>query len=465
MDFKLPDIGEGVHEGELVKWLVKEGDQVKVDQPIVEVMTDKATVEIPTSVAGTVGKLMAKEGEIVKVGQTLMVIQESGAKGATTSTTPTTSQAQTRPQVTTPSASQAATSPVMQTSATARANVSQQQASAVSSPVSSPVSSSVSSPVSSPGNVLATPATRRLARDLNIDLTQISATGPNGRVTKEDVQNFAGATAAGPQLPVQRMSGTISAPATTRPQQTTKAPSPLIQGQRETLIPFRGIRKKISEAMTKSRFTIADFTYVDECDISELVQFRNDAKETAAKDGVKLTYMPFIVKAIVRALKEYPYMNSELDEAGGNIILKNYYNIGIAVDTEQGLIVPVVKNADQKGILDIAREIQHLSEKARSGKLTLEDLKGSSFSITNSGNIGGIMATPVINYPEAAIFGVHKISRKPIVKKINGKDEIVVADVIYLSVAVDHRIVDGAMAARFMNVVIEYLSNPKKLLL
>ncbi len=454
MELKLPDIGEGVHEGELVKWLVKVGDSIKVDQPIIEIMTDKATVEIPSPFAGVVQKTHCKEGDIIKVGQVIITYDAAGA----TTSAPATAKAAPTPSAV-PNKTSGTVAPVA---------MSAKPATQVAPAPARTQNTQSTSFTATPGNVMATPATRRLARDLGIDLTQITPTGPNGRVTKEDVQKFSGAVAAGPQMPVQSRGGYSSQAPVSAPQPTTmkiQTPSPLVPGQRETLIPFRGIRRKIAEAMTKSRSTIADFTYVDECDISELVAFRKEAKADAEKMGVKLTYMPFIVKAVIQGLKEFPYMNSELDEANGNIILKNYYNIGMAVDTEQGLIVPVIKDADKKSVLQIAHETQVLSEKARTGKLSVDDLRGGTFSITNAGTIGGMLATPVINFPEVAIFGVHKISKRPIVKTINGKDEIVIADMIWLSVAIDHRIVDGAMGARFMNVVMDYLSNPKKLIL
>jgi pyruvate dehydrogenase E2 component (dihydrolipoamide acetyltransferase) len=300
--------------------------------------------------------------------------------------------------------------------------------------------------------VLATPATRRLARDLGVDLTQVPATGPQGRVTKEDVQRFAGASAAGPQVPVQT-------PATRAPIAPPRGPA--LTGERETLVPFRGIRRKIAEAMSHSRTVIPEFTYVDECDVSELVAFRKEAKALAERQGVKLTYLPFIAKAMVQGLKEFPTLNASLDEAGGNVVIKNYYNIGIAVDTEQGLVVPNVKDVDRKSILEIASEITDLADKARKGQLSREDMQGGTITITNPGPIGGLISAPVINWPEVAILGVHKVVRRPIVKN----DQIVPADMIYFSLAVDHRVVDGATAARFMNVVMEYLANPKKLML
>lgn len=458
MDFKLPDIGEGVHEGELVRWLVKEGDSVGVDQPIVEIMTDKATVEIPTPHAGKVQKLMAKEGDMIKVGQTIMTLGEgAGAAASAPSAQPAAAKpaapAMTAPK---PSAPALGARPAMPAAAPSRPTA-PMQAKAASPTMSAPSAVSSASYMASPGQVLATPATRRLARDLGVDLTQVPATGPHGRVTKEDVQQFVGATAAGPQMPVHTPGYA--------PMYTPSTGGHGSAGPRETLIPFRGIRRKISEAMVRSRHTIADFSYVDECDISELVAFRKESKAYAEKLGVKLTYMPFICKAVVQGLKAFPKMNSVLDEQGGNIIVKNYYNLGIAVDTEDGLVVPVVKDIDRKSIVQIAKEMQELADKARHKKLSLEDMQGGTFTITNAGNIGGMLATPIINYPEMGIFGVHKISRRPVVRNVNGKEEIAIGDVIWLSVSVDHRVVDGADAARFMNIVMDYLANPKKMLL
>lgn len=448
MEFKLPDIGEGVHEGEIVRWLVKEGDSVAVDQPLVEIMTDKATVEIPTSTAGTVTKLAAKPGDIVKVGQTILTM-EAGAGASAPA--PAAAKA--------PAPAPKAPTPPPRQAAPARAAVpAPRQPMAAPAPrPQAPVAATAPMPtqqeafVATPGNVMATPATRRLARDLGIDLTQVQATGPNGRVTKEDVQKFSGASAAGPAVP-----------ASARAPMAPRAPRPVPTGERETLIPFRGIRRKISEAMTISRTTIPEFTLVDEVDVTELVALRKELKESAEKRGVKLTYLPFIVKALIQGLREYPQLNSQLDEQGGHIIQKNYYNIGIAVDTEQGLMVPNIKNADQKSIVEIAAEISDLAERARIGKLSLDEMRDATFTITNPGPIGGLFTAPVINYPEVAILGVHKIVKRPV---FDEKGQVKPADMMYLSMCVDHRVVDGATAVRFLNTTMSYLSDPRKLLL
>lgn len=457
MEFKLPDIGEGVHEGEIVRWLVKEGDSVAVDQPLVEIMTDKATVEIPTSTAGKVTKLSAKPGDIVKVGQTILTMDAGAgasapaaqapapAPAAKAPTPPPRAAAPTRPPAPAPRQQMAAPAPRPQ------ANTGSARASGAHDAATAPMPTQQEAYVATPGNVMATPATRRLARDLGIDLTQVPATGPNGRVTKEDVQKFSGASAAGPAMP-----------ASARAPMAPKAPRPVPTGERETLIPFRGIRRKISEAMVISRTTIPEFTLVDEVDVTELVKLRKELKESAEKRGVKLTYLPFIVKALVQGLRAYPSLNSQLDEQGGNIIQKNYFNIGIAVDTEQGLMVPNIKNADQKSIVEIAAEISDLAERARIGKLALDEMRDATFTITNPGPIGGLFTAPVINYPEVAILGVHKIVKRPV---FDDNGQVKPADMMYLSICVDHRVVDGATGVRFLNTVMSYLSDPRKLLL
>jgi pyruvate dehydrogenase E2 component (dihydrolipoamide acetyltransferase) len=404
-EFHLPDIGEGVAEGEVVKWLVKEGAEVEENQPLVEIMTDKVNVEIPSPKKGTVLKLMAKEGEVVKVGQTLLVIGEKGEQTVTTTSTPLTAEA-----------------PM---SAPAKAQV-----------VTSAPSVSVARRSQ---EILATPATRKLARDLGVDLSLLQGTGSGGRITDEDVQRFKKSAV--------------------RP--VTVAVPTLGKAGGEERIPLRGIRRKIAERMVKSKHTAAHVTHVDEVDMTEIVQLREKSKESAEKRGVKLTYLPFIIKALIPALKQYPYANATLDDESEEIILKKYYNIGIATNTEQGLIVPVVRDADHKSITQLADEIARLSERARAGELTLDEIQGSTFTMTNVGSIGGVFATPIINYPEVAILGVHKITKRPVVRD----NQIVIRDMTYLSLSFDHRVLDGALAAEFMNVIKQYLEDPKLLLL
>ena len=408
-EFRLPDIGEGVAEGEVVKWLVKEGEEVKENQPLVEIMTDKVNVEIPSPKKGTVQKCMAKEGEIVKVGQVLIVI----AEGEPTSASPTV--------------------PTTKLSPPTPAKV--------ITPTAKPQEISTAPPQQAlqPREILATPATRKLARDLGVDLSLVQGTGRGGRVTDEDVERF------------KQLGRTAAAVAVT------------VTGPRgvEERVPLRGIRRKVAEHMAKSKSTAAQVTHVDEVDMTEVVQLREKAKASAEKRGAKLTYLPFIIKALIPALKQYPYLNATLDDEKSEIVLKKYYNIGMATDTEQGLVVPVIKDAEHKSITQLAAEISALSEKARAGQLALNEIQGSTFTITNVGGIGGVFATPIINYPEVAILGVHKITKRPVVKD----NQIVVRDMTYLSLSFDHRVLDGAMAAYFLNAVKQYLEDPKLLLL
>jgi pyruvate dehydrogenase E2 component (dihydrolipoamide acetyltransferase) len=402
-EFRLPDVGEGVAEGEVVKWLVKEGEEVKENQPLVEIMTDKVNVEIPSPKRGTILKLMAKEGEVVKVGQSLLAI---GEKSEQQSPLPTAQPLPPKPS----QPKQPHVVPSLATKTTEKLH-----------------------------EILATPATRKLARDLGVDLSLVQPTGPGGRITDGDVQRL-------------KQLGTVVAPVAVQ-----------ASGRRgvEERIAFRGVRRKVAEHMVKSKTTAAQVTHVDEIDMTEIVQLREKAKAAGEKRGVKLTYLPFIIKALVPVLKQYPYFNAALDEEKAEIVLKKYYNIGIATDTEQGLVVPVLKDAEHKSITQLSAEIASLSEKARGGHLALQEVQGGTFTITNVGGIGGVFATPIVNYPEVAILGVHKITKRPVVKD----GQIVIRDMTYLSLSFDHRVLDGAMAARFVTAIKEYLEDPKLLLL
>jgi pyruvate dehydrogenase E2 component (dihydrolipoamide acetyltransferase) len=408
MELKLPDLGEGVMEGEIVKWHIKPGDTVKEDQPVLEIMTDKATVEIPTKFSGKVGELIGKEGDIVKVGAVIMRLE-----GATKS------------------------SEAAKPAPAAKAAPAPAAAPAARAPAPAP-----SAPMQSRNaDAQAAPAVRKLAREKGVDIGSVRGTGPHGRVLLEDVQNFRGGAGGAPSF----SRGT--------------------PGQRnEERVPVRGLRRKIAEKMALSMHTVANFSYVEECDITELVEFRQKLKPMGEKMGAKMTYMPFIVKAVAVGLKEFPDLNATLLEENGHpteIIYKKYYNIGMAVDTEEGLTVPVLKDVDCKGLWELASEIQELGKKARDKKLAVHDLQEGTFTISNAGNIGGLFAPPIINYPEVAIMGVHQIKRRPMVIG----EEIRIRDVMYLSLSLDHRVVDGAVAARFMNRVVALLQDPKLLLM
>jgi len=393
-EFKLPDLGEGVAEGEILKWMVKEGDPVREDQPLVEVMTDKVNVQIPAPRSGRVARISVREGEVAKVGQTIVVIAQEGG-----------------------------------TQAPQPATV-QRQVAAVEVSGPKPISPEAS-------GVLAPPATRRLARELGVDIGSVRGTGPAGRVTDDDVRRAASGTArvAPTTVQLQRPSGP------------------------EEQIPLRGIRKTIADRMAKSRATTAQVTHVDEVDMTEVVKLRESLKGKAEGMGVKLTYLPIIIKATIPALKEFPYVNSSLDDQAGNIVLKRFYNFGIATDTEQGLLVPVVKDADKKDIFALAAEIERLADSARRGQLSLDDVRGATFTMTNVGAIGGLFATPLINLPEVAIMGVHKITKRAVVR--DGRIEA--RDMMYVSLSFDHRVFDGAYAARFTSRVIETLQDSKRL--
>ncbi|MGZ3670604.1 MAG: dihydrolipoamide acetyltransferase family protein [Bdellovibrionota bacterium] len=410
MDLKLPDLGEGVMEGEIVKWHVKPGDTVKEDQVVLEVMTDKATVEIPAKAGGIVGELVFKEGETAKVGQVMMRLEGStGGKAAAA-----------------PAAKAAAPAPAKAVPAPAKPAV-------AAAPAPRPAAIVNQDPQ-------AAPAVRAAAREKGINLATIRGTGPNGRILLDDLASGGGGSAV-----AFSQGGT--------------------RGQRtEERVPVRGLRKKIAEKMALSMHTVANFAYVEECDMTELVEFRTKLKPVAEKMGTKISYLPFIVKACSIGLKEFPALNASLIEEGGHmteIVYKKYYNIGIAVDTEDGLTVPVVKDADCKGIWELSRDIVELGEKARQKKLALHDLQEGTFTISNAGNIGGLFAPPIINYPEVAIMGVHQMRKRPMV--VDG--EIKIRDIIYLSLSLDHRVVDGAVAARFMNRVVGLLQDPKMLMM
>ncbi len=415
-EFKLPDLGEGLTEGEIVKWLVKVGDSLEEGQTFVQVETDKAVIEIPSPKKGVVLQILAKEGEAVQVGQIIVVIGEPGEK------------------------IEPAAEPKRVEKPASVGVVGELEEAAEEVEESVPKRPPEPSPAKV--EVLATPAVRKLAKELKVELSGLEGSGPRGRITKEDVQKAAEGKEEAPAVEVKAarkydMYGFIER------------------------VPLRGMRKTIAKAMAKSKSTAAHVTTIDEADITNLVILREKEKDRAAKRGIHLTYMPFLIKAAVAALEEHPFLNASLEDETGEIILKKYFNIGVAVDTKDGLMVPVVKNAKEKSILTLADELVKLSEKARERTIDLADLKGGTFTITNYGAVGGIYGSPIINHPEVAILGVGKILEKPVV--IDGKIEI--RKVLPLSLSFDHRVIDGAEAARFMNTVIDHLEDPDLILL
>ena len=452
-EFKLPDIGEGIAEGEIVSWKVKAGQAVKEEDEFVEVMTDKATVTITVPFTGVIAELRCKEGDVVPVGSTIAVI-DAGAAGGTAPAKPAAAPAPVAPPA-----------PVAKPATPAPAPVAAPKPVAIPTPPPVPAAPApaVAAPAafvqSSPGKVLAAPATRRRARELGIDLAAVAATGPRGRVTNDDLAavGSSGTTSA----PAARGAAPAAAGAPGAKVFAPIAIPPAPAGRSEERVPFRGLRRKIAEAMTRSKYTATHFTYVDDIDVTELVKIRGEAKKAFADKGVNITYLPFVMKAIVAAMREFPMMNSSLDEVTNELVIKKYYNFGIATDTDNGLIVPVVKDVDRKSVGELAKDIQDLAARTRDGKVTVDDLTGGTFTITNAGNIGGLFATPVINFPEVAIMGVHAIKDAAIVKD----GQIVAGKKMYLSVSIDHRLVDGATGARWMNVVKDHLEQPYRLLL
>jgi pyruvate dehydrogenase E2 component (dihydrolipoamide acetyltransferase) len=392
-EFRLPDIGEGVAEGEVVRWMVKEGDSIAEDQPMVEVMTDKATVEIGSPRAGRVAKRMFAEGERCPVGKVLIVIDVEGEAGQPAKPNPT-------------------------TPATAPAAPRAEQAAKTGDGAASGEA------------VLATPATRKLARDIGVDIRGVTGSGRAGRITSDDV----------------RAHGEGVAPV---------APAPRIQTD-GVRIPFRGLRKKIAETLVRSKQTAPHVTYVEEIDCTELVALRATLNK---RGGEKLSFLPFIIRATIAALKKFPQMNAMLDEAGGEIIQWSSFHIGLATATENGLIVPVIRDADRKSLAELGRDIERLAEATRTGKATRDELMGSTFTITSLGALGGVMATAIINPPEVAILGVHRIAKRPAVVG----DQIVIRDLMNLSLSFDHRVVDGFDAAQFVAEIKRALEAPAPL--
>ncbi len=441
-EFRLPDIGEGVTEGEIVGWLVKPGDRVVENQDMVEVMTDKATVTIGAPKSGRVAELKGGVGDTIPVGEVMIVLELGVPEEPLDAPAPTPApvKAPTAAPAAAPKAPSLDEGPVASACGDIKTSL----------PGVELANRGAPSGDASEERPLAAPATRRLARELGVDLRSVPASGKGGRLTREDVE----------AAHARRSEAPAAAPATAAPAAAQK-PLVLARGADEERVAIRGLRKRISENMARSKRTAAHFTYVDECDVTALKAFRERLAPHAEQRGQKLTYLPFIVKAVVRALKRNPKLNSLVDDAANEIVLKKTHDLGIAVSTEAGLIVPVLRDADKKSVLEVAADVQRLGEAARSGKIAPEDLGGSSFTITSLGKLGGLFATPVINYPEVAILGVHEIKRKPVVRG----DEIVIGEVMLLSLSFDHRIIDGDVGAAFAKDIIAALEEPDLLVL
>lgn len=449
-EFKLPEIGEGVVEGEIVRWHKQPGDAVQANEALVEVMTDKATIEVPSPIAGTIRELLVQVGDICAIDQVIAILAPGAAAAET------------------------------------------------SAPAAAPAEAAAPARAASSGPVLATPAARALARESGIDLAGLPV-DERGRITKSDVMRAKDSVAGAAELyagtgvkgqvpepraaPVAEAAPVYTSPVPAKPAAPAPAkaepakpaaPAPAKPARPaapahaaepaagDDVIPFRGMRRRIAEGMVRSYTTAVHYTYVETVNVSKLVRLRAEAKAAAAEQGVSLTFLPFIVKAAVHALKKFPIVNAELDEAGARILLKKRYNIGIAAATDQGLMVPVVHAADRLSILDIGREIARLGEAARTGACTREELTGGTFTISSLGNIGGLLATPILNFPEVGILGVHAIRKVPIV---DDRDNIVVGHQMNLSASFDHRVVDGFEGASFLQEVRRFLEDPNLLLL
>ncbi|ELY45275.1 dihydrolipoamide acetyltransferase family protein [Natronorubrum sulfidifaciens] len=522
-EFELPDVGEGVAEGELVSWLVDAGDAVSEDQPVAEVETDKALVEVPSPVNGTVRELHVEEGEIVPVGTVIISFNVEGEDDLE-------------------AVSDTSGEPAEDADAGEPADGSDS------------VGADVDVVETPEDRVFAPPRARRMAREEGIDLSSLEGSGPGGRITAADVRAVARGDADSEQATVEPTptdattaddssaadvaaaeaeqpaetaveppagtdsadrETTLAAPATRRiaqeegvdidavpateerdgeafvtpeavqeyaaaQQRTQEADTAALEagepvgekgaefapGERERREPFRGVRKTIADAMVESKYSAPHVTHHDEVDVTALVETREDLKSRAEEQGIRLTYMPFIMKAVVAALQEYPEMNAVIDEDADEIVYRDYYNIGIATATDVGLMVPVLEDADEKGLLQLSSEMNELVQKARERTISPDELQGSTFTITNVGGIGGEYATPVINYPEAGILAIGEIKRKPrVVTDDEGTESIEPRSVLTLSLSFDHRLIDGAVGAQFTNTVMEYLENPSLLLL
>ncbi|SFR32942.1 dihydrolipoamide acetyltransferase family protein [Halorubrum sodomense] len=550
-EFKLPDVGEGVAEGELVSWLVAPGDRVEEDQPVAEVETDKALVEVPSSYDGTVEELFAEEGEMVPVGDVIIsfrVDEEGDAEAGASDDADSAAASDSEPDATADEADASAGD---------------------TAPDAEPAAES--EPDTPSGRTFAPPSARRLARELGVDVAAVDGSGPGGRVTEADVRAHAegGAAASGggsdgdaptPRpAPTDTGSGerksavskrgsadsaagaggdapepagretTLATPATRKvarerdvdlddvptdetrdgeafvtaeavnayadalesPAEPTAEPEPVdaepadaeatpepaataaaaasgtasTERDGDETVPYRGVRRTIGKQMERSKFTAPHVTHHDTAEVDALVEAREELKPKAEARGVKLTYMPFVMKAIVAGLKAHPYLNSELREDEEEIVLRREYNLGIAVATDAGLMVPVVDDVDEKGLFELADEVNDLAARARERKLKPDEMKGGTFTITNFGAIGGEYATPIINYPETAILGLGAIEERPVVREgADGDSEVVPAPTLPLSLSIDHRVVDGAIAAEFANTVMEQLEHPLLLL-
>jgi pyruvate dehydrogenase E2 component (dihydrolipoamide acetyltransferase) len=449
-EFKLPDLGEGIHEGEILKWHVAEGDPIRADEPLVDVETDKAAVTIPSPKTGRVVRTVGQPGDTVHVGQVIAVIDEGGGAATTTA----------------PAAAAPPPAPATTTAAT--------PAAPAAPSAGSPAATTASAGGARRGPVPAAPATRRLARELGVDLERVPPSGAGGRVTPEDVQRFAagGAPRVAAAPAPTPTAGAGAAPDRTRDEDAGRAAAGIPYLEVEPLPDFAAfgpvteeplvsIRRKVARKMVTSAIVVPHVAHMDEADVTALEDFRRAQRERrAGEPGGKLTLLAFVVRAVVDALKRFPAFNASVDPFRGLLVYKRYYHLGIAADTGRGLVVPVLHDADRRSLLGLAAGIEELALRAKEGKLEVADLRGGTFTITNIGAIGGTGMVPLINYPEAGILGMGRVQERPVVRD----GQIVVRRLLPLTLSFDHRVADGGDAARFVNHVVRLLGDPAALL-
>jgi pyruvate dehydrogenase E2 component (dihydrolipoamide acetyltransferase) len=419
--FRLPDVGEGIAQADIVEYLVGIGDLVRADQPVVRVETDKAVVELPSPVAGRVVEIPFKPGETANVGDPLLIIE---AEGQSVSASPSV--------------------------ATGSDSQSWSEEGKTRHPVLDQPISPSSPTASGTSRVLATPHTRRLARELTVNIAAVKGSGSHGRITDEDVRNAASEVST----------ALLKAPTAAAVQAPSTAGFSFEKYGPTRRVPLKGVRKRIAEVMVRSVSTIPHVTHFDEADVTELMHVVEREKALAESRKIRLTILSFLAKAAAASLKVYQVLNSSLDEETGELVFKDYIHVGMATDTDAGLMVPVVRDVDKKSILQIASELQELSRRARDRTIDLDDLRGGTFTITNIGAIGGHYATPIILHPQVAILCSMRAQQKPVVRE----GRIVVRTVMPLTLSFDHRVLDGADAARFMHHLVDLLEDPMRML-
>ncbi|NLD24091.1 MAG: 2-oxo acid dehydrogenase subunit E2 [Bacteroidales bacterium] len=439
--FNFPDLGEGLEEGTVLEWYVKEGQEVKVGDSLVQMETDKVVADIPSPKDGVILKTHGEVGDIIKVGSPLVDIQVEGSEAAKISESKDSVESEEErieKEVDSGQVEKTVTEPISESEDDAGAVVGTMEVAAKNAimPESNEAEEYSLDTSEAPRKALATPVARAMAKNLGIDINKVEGSGPSGRVKKSDIREFKANAEQGyistPNIRIDDNKGD------------------------ETYVPLTQIRKAIAKNMLQSIHNTAQMSVFEEVDIYELMQVRSRYKQRFANKDVNLTYLAFIVKAVAQALKHHRQINSQIDIENNRMIYRNRYHIGVAVDTPDGLMVPVIRDADKLTIFQIAKQIGELANKARNRKLSLDEMRGGSFSITSFGSIGGIYATPVLNYPQAGILGIGRILKKPVVRD----EEIVVGHVMPLSLTVDHRIVDGGEATRFIYKVMEYLADP-----